>query len=172
VHTNPHAILFVCEQVNIVIAAAHGAELVTRQFLERRNRLQLPCHIIEQSVVYLFVVLAANAEADDRPNVVHDRGNARTQLRAGHIYTNGLVSAADVVADTCRTNRILVCHHSPDRHTVTDVVVGHQCDLVGGACTNANLVQRTIIGLTEHRNLVIENLHVYHESDPHLLVSR
>jgi hypothetical protein len=172
VHTNPHEILFVCEQVNIVIAAAHGAELVTRQFLERRNRLQLPCHIIEQSVVYLFVVLAANAEADDRPNVVHDRGNARTQLRAGHIYTNGLVSAADVVADTGRTDRILVCHYSADRHTVANVVIGHQCDLVGGACTDANLVQRTIIGVTKHRNLVIENLHAYHGSYPHLLVSR
>ena len=75
-HTNPHAILLVCEQVHVVIAAADGAELVTRHLLERRNRLQLPGHIIEQSVVNPFVVPAANAEADNRPHVVHDSGNA------------------------------------------------------------------------------------------------
>ena len=91
---------------------------------------------------------------------------------AGHIKAHGLVSAADVVADTGRADRILVCHHSADRHTVADMVVGHQCDFVCGACTDANLVQRTIIGLTEHWNLVIENLHAYHESEPHLLASR
>ena len=91
--------------------------------------------------------------------------------RAGHIDTNGLVAAADVVADTGRADRILVCHHAADGHTVADVVVGHQCDLVGGARAHTNLVKRTIIGLTEHRNLVIENLHAYHESVPHLLAS-
>jgi hypothetical protein len=44
VHTNPHAILFVREQINVVIAAADGTELVTRHLLERRNSLQLPGH--------------------------------------------------------------------------------------------------------------------------------
>jgi hypothetical protein len=171
VHTNPHAIFFVREQVYVVIAAAHGAKLVTRHLLERRNRLQLPGHIIEQGMIYPFVVLAANTEADNRPHVVHDSGDARTQLHAGHIKTHGLVAAADVVANTGRADRILVCHHSADRHTVADMVVGHECDLVGGACTDTNLVQRTIIGLTEHRNLVIEDLHAYHESVPHLLAS-
>jgi hypothetical protein len=35
-----------------VIAEPLGAELVTRHRPERRNRLQLPADIIEQSVVY------------------------------------------------------------------------------------------------------------------------
>jgi len=139
-HADPHAILFVREQIYVVIAAAHGSELVTRHLLERGNRFQLPGLIVEQSVIHLLTVPLTNAEADRRPHVVHDPGNARTQLRARHIDTNGLVSAADVIAYSGRADRILVCHHSADRHTVSEMVVGHECDSVGSARTDANLV--------------------------------
>src|SRR5580658_2662708 len=114
-------------------------------------------------MIDLLVVPATNAEADRAPHVVHDPANVRTQLHAGHIKTNSLVSAADVIADTGGADRVLVGDHAADRHAVADVVVGHQRDLVGGACANPNLVQRAIIGLAEHGNLVIENLHTYHE---------
>jgi hypothetical protein len=61
-------------------------------------------------------------------------------------------------------------HDAADRDAVSDVVIGHERDLIRCARTDANLVQRAIISLTEYGNLVIENLHAYHESDPHLLL--
>jgi hypothetical protein len=76
-------------------------------------------------VIDPLVVLAANAKANRAPNIVHDLRNACPQIRAMHIDTNGFVSASDVIANSCRADRIPVCHDTADRHTVADVVVGH-----------------------------------------------
>jgi hypothetical protein len=86
-------------------------------------------------------------------------------------YTHGFVAAADVIANTRRADRVLIGHDAANRHTIADMVVGHQYNFVGGARAHTDLVQRAIVCLTEHWNLVIENLHTNHESGPHLPLS-
>src|SRR5215469_9413293 len=98
-------------------------------------------------MVHLFVVPASNSEADGRPHVVHDLGNACAQFRTRHIDTYSLVATADVVADAGRADRILVRDYAADGHAIADVVVGHERDLVCRALANTNLVQSALVGL-------------------------
>jgi len=42
VNADPDAILFIDEDIHVMIAAANGAELLTRHFLERREHPEFP----------------------------------------------------------------------------------------------------------------------------------
>jgi hypothetical protein len=167
VHADPYAILFIHKKVDIVITAADGSELVARHLLKRRDGLQLPRRIVKEHVranllVARFVVLAAYAEADDVPHIVHDASDVGAQLGARHVEAHGLIAAADVITNAGRADGIPVGDYAADGNTVANVVVRHEGDLVRSASADANLVQSALIGRAEDRNLVVKNLHSYH----------
>src|SRR5580704_3171361 len=81
------------------------------------------------------------------------------QFGARHVDAHGLVSAADVEADTRRADRVPVGHDTSDRDSVTEVVARHERNFVGSAGADTNLAECTVIGLSEDRDAVVENLH-------------
>jgi hypothetical protein len=72
VNADPDAILFINEEVHVVIARADGAELLPRHFFQRRSCLRFPAVAFEKCVLDALVVFAANAKADDAPDVIHN----------------------------------------------------------------------------------------------------
>jgi hypothetical protein len=75
VYAHPDPVLPVCEDIHVVIAAAHGAELCPGHVAQRSQLpcrtvcalLDLPCIvvvIVKQLVINLLFVLASDAEAD------------------------------------------------------------------------------------------------------------
>ena len=102
----PDAILFIHQQVHEMIAAADGAKLLASHIAEV---LELPRSlsdavsdvpgriVIQQVVVDLFGVLAAYAETDGLPQIVHDGGDVAADIGCISIGAHRLVAAADVI---------------------------------------------------------------------------
>ncbi len=102
VHTHPDPVLFVGEQVHVVVAGADRAELLVGERLELRGGGQAPFVALEHFRVHALLVLLPHPERQPPPDVVHERGDPRTGLATGHVGENRLVAAADVVAHARR----------------------------------------------------------------------
>jgi len=122
---------------------------------QRRNSGQRPGWIVEQRMVYRFVILAPDTKAEEPPHVIHDVHDIAAHLAGGRIRADGLVAAGDVIADAGRADAVFIRHHAADRHGVTFVMVGHERHLVGCPRAVLNLRERAFIyGRTPHRNSV------------------
>jgi hypothetical protein len=76
VHADPDPVLLVGEQIDVVIARAHGAQLLPRQLLQPGRSLRLPSlALFEQRMLDALIILASDAEADRAPHFVHDAGD-------------------------------------------------------------------------------------------------
>ena len=60
------------------------------------------------------------------------------------------VPAGDVEPDARHTHLVLVRGHSPDRHDVPEVAVGHQGGVLGPRRDPAQLLQRLLFVLSEY----------------------
>ena len=59
---DPDAVLFIGEKIDIVISAAHGAELILRHLFQTTHWLQFPSRIIKQFVFDTRFAFATNAK--------------------------------------------------------------------------------------------------------------
>ena len=109
-HADPDPLFFVFENVNVVVAAAHGPELCSGHIPQRsqlprravRTLSDLPgviVVVVEEFVVDRFLVLACKPERDRVPDVIHDARDVGAHVGRSGIGEHGLVAAADVVAD-------------------------------------------------------------------------
>ena len=74
-HTDPHTILLIGKQVDVVVARADGAELRIRLLKHRLCGLREPARMLvadERRIIVALTVLATDAEAQRAPDVVHD----------------------------------------------------------------------------------------------------
>ncbi len=103
-----------------------------------------------------LVVFPADAEADDRPDVVHDAVNVGAKFSGGHVHTDGFVAAGDVVTDAGRADGVFVGDDPADGDGVAFVVVGHERDFVGGEGAGFDLGDGTGLGRAPDGNVVYE----------------
>ena len=76
-HADPDEALLVLEQIDVMIAGAHGAQLVFRRGLEVLDRGGLPARlVVEQRMLDLLGIGASEAEADAAGNIAGDRADA------------------------------------------------------------------------------------------------
>src|SRR6185436_13716273 len=142
------AVRAILEQVHVMVAAADGAELRLRQ-REQRSLLRdraVRDGIEDRRVANRLVVLAAHAERDRAPDLVHHA--AHVEVRGGEIRSHRAVAARDVVADARGHDDRLRGEDAADRHRIALVVVGaeHAARLVA-ARVEAAIDLRARIGL-------------------------
>ena len=149
VHADPHVVRLVGEHVHVVVAAAHGAELVARlgaqPFPLVLARQRVPRRIREQRVVAGRVagaVLPSHAERDRILNGVGQLGESRSQPRRGQVGADRGVAARDVEPDSHHGHLVAVRGHAADRHDVPEVPIGHERRALGPARHVAQLGQR------------------------------
>ena len=124
-HADPDPAVLVLEQIDIVIARADRAELVTRHALEFPDLWNLvPKRAIEELVLDVLGVAPADSERDvlgdvgeNRPDFVGDRVSL-------HVEAHRHVAAADVEADAAHRYMLFVGDHTTDRLRITKVAVG------------------------------------------------
>ena len=151
VHANPDRVRLVDEDIDVVIAAADGAELRPRlaaQPLARMPRQRVPRRAPEQRMIdgsIVGAVLPANAEGDDVLDLVGDlrqpidEAGRAVQRQVG---ANRGVAAGDVETDADHRHLPGVGRHAADRHDVAQVPVGHQRRAFGAAGDVVELRQR------------------------------
>src|SRR5579863_4638131 len=102
--SDPDAITFVGEDVDVVVARSNRSELCLGLLVERTSCFKIPTilRFIQYRAVNALRVLTADAEADPVRHFVHDPADVGTQIRACHIKADRLVAAADVISDTGR----------------------------------------------------------------------
>ena len=61
-HSHPDPVLLVRENIDVMIATAHGAELLGRGRFQIADRLQLPRRIVEQFVFDAGFAFASDSE--------------------------------------------------------------------------------------------------------------
>ena len=160
VDADPDAVILVDEQVDVVVARADGTELLARHLLERRDGLQLPGVVVEQFVVDVFLVAAADAEGERLEDVVHDRGDLGAHLVGVRVETHGLVTAGDVIADARGRDVLAVGDYAADRHRVPEVVVRHERHAIRSALAGGHLHLGLLVGLAAPvGNGVVEEFH-------------
>jgi hypothetical protein len=142
VDADPDPAVLVSEDVDVVIAAADGAELLAGLVAEvapHAHRQRLPGRRLEQRVINRRIVrsvLAPDAERQHVLDLVGDglqaigepRGPGQRQVGA-----NRRVAARDVEAHADHRDLFVVAGDAADRHDVTQVAVGHDRQAVGAA---------------------------------------
>ena len=125
VHADPDEAVVAREQVDVVVARADRAELVARHLHESALRAEVGLEDrVEHRVVDRLGVVASHAEGDAREDVVHDARQVGAHVVDADVGADGLVAAADVVADAARRDVVRVGEHAADRLRVADVAVG------------------------------------------------
>src|SRR5467141_3856661 len=98
-HTDPNAILFIGEKIDIMISATDRSKLVGRHRLQLTHWLQLPGGIVKHLVFNARFTFLSNAERNVAHDVVHNFLDRELQLRALHVGADGEISARDVEPD-------------------------------------------------------------------------
>ena len=75
-----------------------------------------------------------------------------------HVEADSFVTAGDIEADRRRADLIVVGQHPADGHRIAQVVVGHQCHVLGIAGTSGHLFDGVFEGHAPH-GYVIDLLH-------------
>jgi len=144
VDANPDAILLVDEEVDVVVAAADGAELRVGLVLQGLGGFGGPAFVGVDDKGRVRVVLGvapADAEGERVPDVVHDAVDVLANLGGGDVETHGLVAAGDVEADGGGRDAGLGRDDAADRDAVAEMSVGHEGEVVGGAGADARLFE-------------------------------
>ena len=161
VNANPHPLLFVHQNIHVMVAAADGAELLAGHGFQRAHRVQLPGVVVKQFVVHRHAIFLADAEGEVFKNGVHNAANIAAHIGGLCIGQNGLVATSNVKADTGRADLVAVGHHAADGHGVALVVIGHQRHARSRARATLDLAQRVLFdGIAPNRN-VINQTHSY-----------
>jgi hypothetical protein len=111
------------EQVDIVVAAAHGSKLRSCEIEQRplvRHRT-VRDRVEHRSLPDRLVVLPTDAEGDRVPDLVHDV--ADVEIGCGQVGADGAVPAADVIPNARRHHNGLRREDAADRHRVAFVMV-------------------------------------------------
>jgi hypothetical protein len=164
VHADPHAVLFIGEEIDVVISAANRAQLLASHFLERCNGFAFPGSAIKQGVIDPFCVAASHAEANRVPDLVHDFLDGGAKGGSRHVEQNGFVATGDIVANAAGTDGVSIGDDSADGHGVTLVVVGHQGHFVSGLCARLDLGDCPFIWRAPDRDSV-DNVHSASSAD-------
>ncbi len=126
-HADPEKTFLVLEQVDVMIARSHGAELVARHGFQAFDARRSPRRVsLEQRVLDLLGVGPAQPEADVARNILGDRADAILDLGLAHVEARGEVAAADVEAYAGDRDVVLVGDHAADRVRVAEMGVGAQ----------------------------------------------
>jgi hypothetical protein len=128
VDADPHAVLLVGEEVDVVVAAADGAELRVGLVLQRLGCLSRPAFVRvgdERRIGVVLRVAPADAEGERVPDVIHDLVDVLANLGGGDVETHGLVAAGDVEADGGGRDARLGRDDAADGHAVAEMSVGH-----------------------------------------------
>ena len=124
---DPHAVLLVGEQVDVVVAGADGAELAGGQVAQLAlGREGGVADLVDDGVVAGAAVVAPDAEGDAPEDLVHDPRQVGLHVAEREVGEHRLVAAADVVADARRAEVLAVGDDAADRLRVADVTVGAQ----------------------------------------------
>ena len=92
---------------------------------ELADRLDLlPERAVEQRVIDLLGVAAAETEADLGSDLVEQRTDTIRDPRFRHVELHRHVAAGDVEADAADGDVLLVGHHAADRVRVAEMAVG------------------------------------------------
>lgn len=145
VNADPNSRKLIVEDIDIVVAASDGAQLLTRHLLQRSEGANPPFVAIEERVVYAFVIPPAHAQANDANNLVHDRRNAVLYVREGRVRKHRLIPAADVKPHARGADRIPVGSDASDGHRVAFMMIGHHGNLVGGLGASLDLSKRALV---------------------------
>src|SRR5262249_19440378 len=153
-HTNPDAVLFVGENINVMISSADGAELIARRLLKSRHRGHPPRFIVEQFVIDSCFRFSPDAKGNVAHDVVHDRFDFRPYVTAPGVSKNGEIAAGDIEADTGKRNFVFVGDNATDRLRITLVAVrAKNSVLATGVDTILDLPQRRFIVPAEYLRL-------------------
>jgi hypothetical protein len=140
VDAHPHVTGLVLEHVHVVVARPDRAELVPRVLNHSALRSELRTgDLVEHRVVDLLLRRHAHSERDPALDLRHhalDPADAG-EVGRGERSLNGLVAAADVVADSGRRDVPLVGNRAADRLRVARVMVGAEDAVLGIARRHA-----------------------------------
>ena len=124
---DPDEPLLVLEQVDVVVAGPHRAELRGRQLLELADTGRAPgLGVVEQRMLDPLGILAADPERDHARDVVDDRPDAVGDRRPLDVEPRRHVAAGDVEADAGDRDVLRIGHDPADRLRVAEVAVGAQ----------------------------------------------
>ncbi len=127
VHADPDPAVLILEQVDIVVAGPDRPELIARhglQVLDLRNLV--PDRALEQRMIDLLVIAAANAKADMPGDVGQDRALVGGDLVQPDIQLHRHVAAADVESDAADGDMLLIGDDAADRLRIAEMPVGTQ----------------------------------------------
>ena len=136
-----------------MVAGAHRPELARREAGQRALGREVRVgDLVDDGVVGVAAVLAAQPERHLRGDGVHERRHGGPDVRVAEIGEDRLVTAPDVVADGRRADVVAVGDHAADRRAVAEVVVGHECAAGAGLGVEAalHLRQRALVRHAEH----------------------
>ena len=152
---DPDAVGLVREQVDVVVAGADGAKLGARHVAVLRGLGKVPAGVIvEQLVLHRLAVLAADAEREGAPQVVHDRADVAAQLPGIGVQQHRLVAAGHVEADSGWADVVGIGDHAAHGDRVAEVVIGHEGGVVGALPAALHLLHGAGVGDAPHRQRV------------------
>src|SRR5205085_3667953 len=125
-HAHPNSVLFIGENIDVMVPASDRAELIDRGLLQLAHRRQLPRRIVEQLVIDSRFAFLADAEGNIAHDIVHDFFHRRRDLRSSRVGANGEIAAGDIEADTGEPDLVRVSYYAADRLRVTFVAVRAQ----------------------------------------------
>src|SRR5262249_48917716 len=123
---DPHPALFVFEQVDIVITGSDCAELLACHLLEVGGAGLVPQRTLEEFVIDLLLVDAAEPETNRARNVTHDLVHRPRDVSENHVGAYRHVAAADIEADTADRHVVLIRNHATNRLGIAEMPVGTQ----------------------------------------------
>ena len=138
-HAYPHVTALVGEDVHVVVAAPHGAELVAGLGAQAVALVPpghcLPARIVEEGMVGGRVVRAVGAAHAEGDGVLDLVGQA-FELGAGELLEAAIgadrrVAACDVEPHAHDAHLVAIGGHAADRHHVPQVPVRHERDALG-----------------------------------------
>ena len=162
VHADPDSGLVIGEHVDIVIAAADGAELLARLGAQAIALVaiadRVPRGILEQRIVRRRIVRAVPATDPERQRRLNLVGQlAQPDLDRGQleIGADRRVAAGDVEPHAHDRHLVPIRGDATDRHDISQVPIRHERGTLGAARDIAQLLES--VGLVRAENLDVSH---------------
>src|SRR3954452_2818522 len=154
VDAHPEPAVLVGQEVDVVVAAADGAELVGREVVELALRGEGGgADLVEHGVVGALAFVAPDAERDAARDLVHDARDV--DVVHAQVRHRAADATGDVVADAGRRDVLRVRDHPTDRLAVPDMAIGQDRGAHGIArlCAARQLLDRALVHVAADRDL-------------------
>jgi len=157
VHSHPDPLLFVLEDIDVVVPASDRPELASRHVLQAGRRLDAPCRVVvEEIVIDVLSIGSSDSKRQTLPNVIHDRSNISAHISRITVEPDGLISTGDIETDSRGADLVLVGDDASYRYCVSEMMVCHEGAVFGAPGTVFHLIDGVVQRLSPDGDLMDE----------------